>query len=195
MSASNVFPVIRSCVVLIALLPTLYACESGPVALAPDGTSMGTTWHARLLTDTLSEASLQKGIQGILDRIETRMSTYRKDSELSRFNASRSTDWYPVSAETARVVAEALRIAGLSDGAFDITVAPLVDLWGFGPDFHPDRIPAQSRIEAALAHTGYKNIEIRSAPPALRKRDPLTQIDLSGIAKGYAVDAVATYLR
>jgi len=156
---------------------------------------MGTTWNVRITAPDLAEEQLREGIQAVLDRIETRMSTYRPDSELSRFNRAQVTDWFPVSAETAKVVAEAVRIGTLTDGAFDITVGPLVDLWGFGPDFHPDRIPAQGLIDAALAHTGYQKVKVRMDPPALRKTGPGIQIDLSGIAKGYAVDAVTAYLR
>jgi len=184
----------RACTLLMLLLPLLFACDHARRQLALNGASMGTTWHVKLDPRALAEERLAQGIQGTLDRIEARMSTYRPDSELTRFNRAHSREWFAVSAETARVVAEALRIARLTDGAFDISVGPLVELWGFGADFHADEVPAQDRIEAALAHTGYQKISVRVQPPALRKSDPLLQIDLSGIAKGYAVDAVAAYL-
>jgi len=178
----------------LLLLLTLAACERELPLLTLHGASMGTTWSVKTTRPPMPEEQLRLGIQAVLDRIDGRMSTYRTDSEVSRFNRAAAGVWLPTSAETVRVVAEALRIGRLTAGAFDISVGPLVDLWGFGPDFHPDRIPAQDTITEALRHTGYNKIAFRTQVPALRKSDPATHIDLSGIAKGYAVDALGEYL-
>jgi thiamine biosynthesis lipoprotein len=158
---------------------------------------MGTSYTIKIVglpKDADSDA-LHKEITGILERINARMSTYRKDSELSRFNRQRSTEWFDVSSETVFVVDEAQRVSRLSQGAFDVTVGPLVNLWGFGPAPRREELPTDGAIEEALQSVGYEKVHTRSSPPAVRKDHPEIQIDLSAIAKGYAVDRVADHLK
>ena len=167
------------------------------------GSTMGTRYHIRLGTALGKEEAvdLQGAISERLDNIESSMSTYEPDSEISRFNASRSSDWIDVSREFAQVVESAQEISRLTGGAFDITVGPLVELWGFGPASDSpagqstSAIPSPEQIAATRAATGFTHLEVRLDPPALRKlTNPQLQIDLSGIAKGFAVDAVAELL-
>ena len=159
------------------------------------GATMGTSYSVRLgaPVPNLEAAALQSAIVAMLDHIDSRMSTWREDSDVSRFNASRSTDWFPVSPGVATVVAEAQDLSHRTGGALDVTVATLVALWGFASDDRaPDQGPSEEHLAEARRHTGYRKLEVRLAPPALRKRDaPDLQIDLSAIAKGYAVDVVA----
>jgi len=157
---------------------------------------MGTTWSVKTgaRPDSVPAGRLEREMEGVLARVDAHMSTYRADSELSRFNRAERTDWIPVSTETALVVGEALRVAELSSGAFDPTVAPLVELWGFEPHPNPAIPPSRAKIAAALERVGHRLVEVREAPPALRKRRPDVALDLSGIAKGYAVDALAEEL-
>jgi thiamine biosynthesis lipoprotein len=166
-------------------------------ALHLDGTTMGTSYGVTVphLPGDASEESLRRGIDRILTAIEQRMSTYRSDSEISHFNRTESTDWTSVSQDTAIVVLEAQRMSRLSGGAFDITVAPLVDLWGFGPDRRPRRAPSSPELQVALARVGFEQLEARAVPAALRKRRPDVAVDLSAIAVGFAVDRVAEYLQ
>lgn len=179
--------------VIIGLLPT-HVTHHLPMQF--HGSTMGTTWKVRYgYNPTLGEPiPLETDVQSRLDVLEHTFSTWRSDSEISRFNAARTTDWFPVSHELARVVAESQRISEQTGGAFDATVLPLVKLWGFvGPD-RKDVIPPDSAIMNAMAHVGYQHLHVRLDPPALRKDDPQLAIDLSGIAKGHAVDAVDAYL-
>ncbi len=129
-----------------------------------------------------------------LEHIEALMSTYRRDSEIARFNATDTTDWFAVSSETARCIALAIEIAGRSTGAYDITVGPLVNLWGFGPPPRPAGLPDAARIGSARLHTGMQQIDVRLDPPAICKNDPAVQVDLASIAKGFAVDRAAEAL-
>lgn len=181
-----------------ALLFALAACTAEPASdlLVFSGPSMGTSWCVKLgeLPPGLEPAALEAELAQILHSVDERMSTYRADSELSRFNESRSTDWFPVSADTAAVVAAALEIAELTGGAFDVTVGPLVNLWGFGPEPWPGRVPAEEELRAAMASTGFTRLESRSSPPALRMQTAERYVDLSGIAKGFAVDALGEHL-
>src|SRR5207247_810948 len=106
----------------------------------------------------------------------------------------RGTNWFSVSPELARCVAEAQRVSRLTSGAFDVTVDPLVRLWGFGPDRHTGRVPSEQTIATARRHVDFRQLDARLDPPALRKADTEISIDLSGIAKGFAAEAVGGLL-
>lgn len=181
------------CVLAAGFTPHAVAGDSSIVELTGD--TMG-TYYRILLTkrDGQKKNKIQEGIDRLLNRIEDQMSTWRPDSELSRFNESESTDWFEVSPETAFVVAESLRIAELSGGAFDPTVGPLIDLWSFGAERAEPRIPTDEEIAAAKQKTGWEKVMVRPNPPALKKSQPEIQLNLSAIAKGYGVDAVSDWL-
>lgn len=136
----------------------------------------------------------QRRVDERLAEINRLMSTYDPESELSRFNRLNSSDWFAVSAETAEVVAAALEIAERTSGAFDPTVGPVVNLWGFGPDKSRTELPTDEAIAAALTRVGYEKVSVRSDPPALKKAIPEIYLDLSGIAKGHASDAISALL-
>lgn len=144
---------------LFALLWLLIGCTPAPEdrVTVLQGAAMGTSYSIQAvdLPAAIAPAALQDRIETELERIEDRMSTYRDDSELSGFNRSRTTDWFPVSPELAGLVREAIRISEMSDGAFDPTVGPLVNLWGFGPGddgtHAPRRTPRSPRPRRAWA--------------------------------------------
>jgi len=157
---------------------------------------MGTTYKVTIAPPS-SQASLttiQAQTEQILARINSSMSTYQADSELSLFNQNQTTQWVPVSPDLYSVVKEALRVGDLSAGAFDVSVGPIVDLWGFGPSPRHDAIPSDEAIQSRLQAIGYEHLHIQDDPPAIRKELPALSVDLSAIAKGYAVDQVAEYL-
>ncbi|UUO07912.1 FAD:protein FMN transferase [Blastopirellula sp. J2-11] len=164
---------------------------SAPVELT--GRTMGTTYSVKWIApgDDFSTKSLQKQVDQRLVEINQQMSTYIPDSELSRFNQSPAGDWFPVSQALADVVSRAKEISQQSDGAFDVTVGPLVNLWNFGPDHHPEEIPSDAAIAEALANVGDSKLQVRLDPPALKKSHDKLYVDLSAIAKGYGVDQLA----
>lgn len=137
---------------------------------------------------------MERALQARLDDLERQMSTWRTDSDLSRFNASRDTNWFPVQRDTAMVVSEALAVSKLTDGAFDVTVFPLVQLWGFGPVGRRKGLPTTNEITAALAKVGWRKLDARLAPPALRKAQPEVAVDLSAICPGYSADCLGELL-
>lgn len=155
---------------------------------------MGTTWQVSLVSPPAAAADLDREITAVLDRVDAAMSTWRADSALARFNRNRQTGPQKLPRELLHVVAAALDLAEKSDGAFDPTVLPLVDLWGFGPSGTRAGVPAEAEIERALARTGWQRLTLDRAAGTLAKSDPDLQIDLSAIAKGYGVDAVAARL-
>ncbi|WP_339907248.1 FAD:protein FMN transferase [Symmachiella dynata] len=166
-------------------------------SLSLTGETMGTTYSITVADPPpeLVAAALQTSVDAALETVNNQMSTWRPDSELSRFNAAQTTEWVPVSPELAKVVAAAQQISKQTDGAFDVTVGPLVQLWGFDSNGRPDKIPTQEQIDAARARCGYTQLEVRSSPPALRKTRADVSVNLSAIAKGYGVDRMAQLLR
>jgi thiamine biosynthesis lipoprotein len=160
------------------------------------GTTMGTTYSVKVtdLPHRVDREALHAEIRRILAMVNARMSTYQAESELSRFNASASTEWFTMSTATLEVLDEALRVSRLGGGAFDVTIGPLVNLWGFGPPARSALPPADGHIRDALEKVGFRHMAIRKSPPAVRKNRPGMYIDLSAIAKGYGLDKVAEHL-
>jgi thiamine biosynthesis lipoprotein len=122
------------------------------------------------------------------------MSTYDPRSELSAFNARQDLRWVPASPGLLEVLDSAARVSSATHGAFDVTVGPLVDLWGFGPEYRPRQVPDDAAIERVRDSVGYRHVQIDASAGAIRKRHSRTQLDLSAIAKGYGVDRVALVL-
>ena len=161
------------------------------------GETMGTTWSIKLYSPISDDQfkHLSGDSADMLADLDQKLSTYKQDSEITRFNLSSDINWQTVSAEFAALVGQALRISELSQGAFDITVSPLVDLWGFSKDKGSmTTFPNEREIERVRAVTGYRYLQAREQPPALKKAIPELHLDLSAIAKGYAADRLATLL-
>jgi len=114
---------------------------------------------------------------------------------LSQFNRSQAAGWIDASRELVEVLKQAQHVSVLTNGAFDVTVGPLVNLWGFGPLPGNDQVPSEQEIREAMNRVGYTGLQVRSSPPGIRKDRPDLYVDLSAIAKGYAVDAVAEHLQ
>lgn len=187
---------IRHIVVLSAAL-LLAACgDSRLPELELSGSTMGTTFTVTLVApgDGIAGEPLKSQITATLAVVDALTSTWRVDSELAEFNASAATDWISVSAELCNAIDSALEISRLSDGAFDVTIGPLVNLWGFGPDGEIREPPDDALIEETMAYVGYEGLQTRCSEPAMRKRHGAMYVDLSGWAKGHAVDKVAELL-
>jgi len=191
------FWVVLSLIVLVGVLcGLLIPSTSNPRTIRTlSGQTMGTQYTVRIAPELPPDAGrIWRQVDERLAEINRRMSTYDPESELSRFNRLNSSDWFAVSAETAEVVAAALEIAEQTSGAFDPTVGPIVNLWGFGPDKGRTKPPSDDVVEDTLARVGYKKVSVRIDPPALKKSIPEVYLDLSGIAKGYASDAISELL-
>ena len=157
---------------------------------------MGTTFSVTVVEppDSLDEDTLEADIVAALTRIDKLASTWREDSELSVFNADNTVDWIVVSPELCDALASSFAISAQTDGAFDVTVGPVVNLWGFGPDGQATEPPSADAIAAAMRSVGYEKIEADCAEGLVRKDDVDMYVDLSGWAKGHAVDEVAAVL-
>jgi thiamine biosynthesis lipoprotein len=160
-----------------------------------EGASMGSSWHATVVHVADRAPLAPEELQDILDEVDRLMSTWKPESELSRFNAwapGTVEESFPVSIHTAKVVAAALQVAEQTRGAFDPTVLPLVELWGFGASGPRADEPTPEEIAAAGARVGWQRLLVRGA--ALAKRDVRIAVDLSAIAPGYAADLICERL-
>ncbi len=191
----------RSVLCLIFCLGLLTgACDkpqSDEKLLIIDGLTMGTSYTIKINEKLIAAETKQitDGINSILNDVNQKMSTYITDSELSHINQARTSDWIMISDELYTVVKSAIEIGQLTNGAFDITVGPVVNLWGFGPENRPEQVPAESDIQQALQQTGYHYLQLMASPTAIKKGRNAAYLDLSGIAKGRAVDRIANYLQ
>ena len=179
---------------MLLLAPTVRSAE--PDTKGVHGLTMGTTWSVVLGEDSVASElnKLQREMQAVVDRVESQFSTYRSDSEISRFNAYSGTNWFPVSEDVARLTAIACAISARTGGAFDITAAPLVEAWGFGTERHSTR-PDSATLGRLREFSRVSKIAVRHDPPALRKLDPRVQVTFSAIGKGFAVDQMVVRLR
>lgn len=169
--------------------------KSSPL-LTLDGLTMGTTYSIKINEPVLplSAELINENLNDILFDINQKMSTYIVNSELSLINQNHTDDWLILSEELHYVLQEASIVSMITLGKFDITVGPLVNMWGFGPSAQTKTIPSDTEINDALAEIGFSKIRLRNEDLAIKKLNPALYIDLSGIAKGYAVDLMANYL-
>jgi thiamine biosynthesis lipoprotein len=189
----------RSSVILLFVF-LLSACQQAPEKLqyplhysdAIFGTSF--TIKAPALPGSITSAEIQLKVKQLLDKLNAQMSTYQQDSELSKINQNQTGEWIAVSDALYQVLKQANTISELSSGAFDITVGPLVNLWGFGPKGMSFVAPDEEKIKQQLLNTGYKRLLFNDDKQQIKKQVPLLYLDLSAIAKGYAVDLVGALL-
>lgn len=178
----------------VVALAALAACAAPAEVRTLRGRTMGTTWSVKLVVPQgRSEAELQGGIQAEVDRVVAQMSTYEADSDLSRFNRAAPGSWQTLPPEFFSVLSYALALARDTGGAYDPTVGPLVNAWGFGPGSHGHQVPSDAEIEAARARVGWNRIALDE--PGRRALQPGgVYVDLSSVAKGFGTDQIARHL-
>jgi len=180
---------------IMLLAVSITACfpsnNSAKKEILLQGRTMGTTYHIKVVAtlEQVEALKLHEKIDAVLEQVNQEMSTYIPSSEISRFNDSQSTESVKVSAGFARVLAESIRLGELSDGKLDITVGPLVNLWGFGPEQRSETVPSDEILANTRSRVGLNNLHLDGNQ--LMKDIPNLYIDLSTTAKGYGVDVVA----
>ncbi|MEM6778950.1 MAG: FAD:protein FMN transferase [Planctomycetota bacterium] len=183
---------------LLALCLDEWVSADDSKLLTLRGRTMGTTYMVKIFEPPGDQEFAERTAASIeleLRRVNDQMSTYLQSSEISRFNASKSTDWFSVSEEVAEVVEFAQEVSRQTHGAFDVTVGPLVNRWSFGSEARRHDVPTDQELNELGESIGYQNLSVRANPPAIRKSRPSLQIDLSAIAKGHAVDRVLDRLQ
>jgi thiamine biosynthesis lipoprotein len=181
----------------VCLSLTLVACEGrAPQVVQFDGPTMGTYYSVKVVRPPPGRdpVRLRAGIERVLAQVNREISTYDESSELSRLNRNPSTDWIAVSERLLVALREAQRVSRLSGGAFDVTIGPLVNLWGFGPEPGAERLPSAEDVRRARARVGFERLRLRQVPPGVRKQRGDVYVDLSALGEGYGADRMAGYL-
>lgn len=158
------------------------------------GTTMGTTYSIKMVAPThhKNNKNFKSIIDSVLIEVNNQMSTYQNDSELSQFNSLKDTTWFNVSEDLSLVIKQAIEIAEQTENVYDITIGPVVNLWGFGPSSNSVIVPSNKEINEAKNKTGIDKLEVDSSQ--IRKTNPDLYCDLSSIAKGFGVDKVGLLL-
>ena len=195
-------PIVRW-LALTSVLLACTACDTSTQAGGPSsaiaqvqvqevsGPIMGTRYSVKWTGEDLPDAKSR--IHSELERINSLMSTYDPDSELSRFNKSPVGEWFSVSVDTLATLKVASEVNQASEGALDVTVGTLVNLWGFGPEGRVTHEPSQVAIDRAREISGFDKLELDFAASKIRKTSDI-YVDLSAVAKGHAVDVIAGLL-
>ncbi len=193
--------VVKIRLIAVSLMIALLLCACGgqnEAARQPQveiqGQTMGTTYSIKVVPGkmTLDVETLRREIDADLLGINQVLSTYIQDSELSEFNRSEVNQWHPASSTFLTVLNAARGIYELSQGAFDPSIGPLVNLWGFGPEVTVE-FPTETELQKAKDRVDFARLSIDIEGMRLRKSSDM-YVDLSAIAKGYGVDRVATLL-
>lgn len=153
---------------------------------------MGTTYSVKIVVDENSpnilQSDLKKRIDSVLIEVNRQMSTYIPTSEISIFNEMHNTEWFNISKDFAFVLQQSIEIGKLTNGNLDITIGPIVNIWGFGPDQRPKEIPSENEIIEKMSLVGFNNLEVSLNPSSVKKNIPKLKVDLSATAKGFGVD-------
>lgn len=169
---------------------------SEPEEVRLTGQTMGTTYSVIAIGEDLDQEVLAAEVEATLAAVNAKMSNWDPASEVSTFSAARSTAPVRVSPEFAHVLAAANDVHEKTGGKFDVTLGPLIELWGFGPRKPEDPVPSDAAITEALEGVGQARLlTLDAGAGTLKKSAPETGINLSAIAKGYGVDAVAQTLQ
>jgi thiamine biosynthesis lipoprotein len=180
---------------LFIVIATVYRFSIFSPELASfSGPTMGTTYTVKFYTteNVKRPSDLKVGVDAALVRVNKLMSTYDPNSELSVFNKLPENQFSNISEDMAYVIDKALLISEMSGGEYDITIGPLVNLWGFGPGEREDKVPSQVLIDEAKSRVGYHYLKLDGRKLTKEKN---IYVDLSSIAKGYGVDMVAQVLQ
>ena len=160
------------------------------------GKTMGTKYHVAVVhskKEIIDKQILKSNIDDLLKNLNQQVSTYIPNSQISQFNQTKNTDWIRVDKEFFEIVRASQSVSEISAGSFDISISALVNLWGFGVKTH-DKSPSQTQIQQAMTEVGYQHLQLNPERSSLRKLRASLQIDLSAIAKGFAVDKVSHLL-
>jgi thiamine biosynthesis lipoprotein len=180
----------------LGVLLLLASCEQRNPAWYLEGIQGTAFWHVTLTNPpaTLTEAELQAGLNQTFAQTNQWLATWDEASVLAQFNRYQGTDWFAVAPELAQLVDLTLQLSQQSNGVYDVTVGPLIKLWGFSSHEGKTSVPEQAAIDAARAKVGYQKLQVRLEPPALRKSQVDILVNLSSVADGFAADQAGHYL-
>jgi thiamine biosynthesis lipoprotein len=174
----------------------LAGCERSRDAIHFSGSAQGTTYNITVVPGegTVDAQALQGLVEARLAQIDQALSNYRDDSEIAGLNRRPAGEWVEIGTDLYEVLMLSMQMSWLSNGAFDVTIGSLVELWGFGGAEARSDVPGDGEIAAARAQAGFQHLELDLGEQRVRKQRPV-RIDLSGVAQGYSVDVLADLLR
>ena len=185
----------------LLMLAMVAGCDKPPAAEHPmleiHGRTMGTFYGVKVVGDFPGgQQALQTQVDSLLKHYNDEISTYDPNSSLSKFNQQQTTAPFPVSQDMADIVISAVRVGQRTQGVLDVTVGPLVNLWGFGPDRRPVKIPTDAQITAARQRVGIQrlHVDVSADHSELRKDIPNMYVDLSTVGEGFGADKIADFL-
>lgn len=185
---------ISNCLLCVSVL-VLAGCGAPRREASFTGETQGTTYSVKIYDEeSISEAEVDavgEAIRTRLASIDRALSTYRDDSEISRFNAHADTTPFKVSQDLVEVFTLAREVSAVSDGAFDITVGPLVDAWGFGKNGETPKNISAAKLAVLRERVGYEKLDVDATASTLRKTRRDVVCDVNAIAQGYTVDRLA----
>lgn len=172
----------------------LTACNQGPTLERLGGPAMGSSYSIQYVREAGGPApvQVQAAVETILQDIDQHYSTYRGDSAVSQFNQLPANRCLALPSDMLELVAFGQHLAEQTDGAFDLTVEPLLDLWGFGPQARHEQVPEAQALAAARLRVGYQHLRVEGQ---VLCKDAPVQLDFNSIAAGHAVDLIAARLR
>lgn len=174
-----------------ALVVALSGCDSNPERVEVlTGPTMGSTFTIKYVHNASTPAADAVGVavQSILDEVDRQMSTYRLDSDIARFNQSPANTCMPMPQPVLDLVQYGDELSRISDGAFDLTLGPLLDVWGFGPQARVKHVPSAEQIAQAQARVGYQHVRVVDGQLC---KDADVKVEFNSIAAGYTVDRIS----
>ena len=184
---------IRPFAALLGFAVILSACQAAPEEALFSGMTQGTTYHIKFVAPPKTDLpALKTEIDSALAAVDLGLSNYREDSEISRLNRQKTSEWLDASVELIRLVAIAKAVHGKSEGCYDLTVKPILQAWGFFK--HEGVVPTEGQLAEILTYVGMDKIELDEEHHRLRKLDPRVEIDLSSIGQGHTIGVVADLL-
>jgi len=177
---------------LCAVLALVSGC-GGDRLQSLSGPTMGSTWSVQYVQHANGPAAslVQAEVEAILAEVDRQMSTYRSDSDIERFNGLPANSCQPMPEPVLQLVRVGEQLSRDSDGAFDLTVEPLLDLWGFGPQGREEKVPSASALAEVRQRVGHGHLRIEGQELC---KDAPVEVDFNSIAAGYAVDTIAARL-
>jgi thiamine biosynthesis lipoprotein len=197
-TSTKSLPLPAWCALAITLVAAAPKCLAADLPVTTwQGRTMGSDFTVKIVDGKLSAeqvTALKAEIEKTLAEVNRQMSNYQPDSEISRFNRAPAKIPFKVSADFAKVLRLALDLSRQSNGAFDPTLGPLINLWGFGEKNQEHTVPSAGLLQAAMAKTGWQNLTITTTPELVKDLPDLA-LDLGAVAKGFGVDEMIRVLR
>ncbi|MHA6234123.1 FAD:protein FMN transferase [Pseudomonas fluorescens group sp. PF-69] len=178
---------------LVTLIVMLSACGNGDSMESFGGPTMGSTYSIKYVRHASlpAAADVRVEVEKILADIDRQLSTYRSDSDIERFNDLPANRCQKMPASILKLIRVGEQLSEQSEGSYDLTVEPLLNLWGFGPQGREEKVPAEQALAQARQRVGYQHLRIEGDQLC---KDAAVEVDFNSIAAGYAVDTIAARL-